>query len=100
MPFQKGRAGQYHPRKSFAVGGRERVRLSAWRVTLSDAIELELSGRFSSRGHVRLTAIDYMRASGRPGRSVTSLERIRGTEAVTLPRSGEAVEASPRQISA
>ncbi len=76
MGFEKGRLGVYHPRKTRAIGGRERVRVSAYRVTMSDGVELDLQGRWTSPGHARLRALEYMDLTRRPGRTVTSTQRI------------------------
>lgn len=61
--FQKGQAPP--PRRNFAVGGKERVRVSAWKVTLPDGVVLELQGRFTSKGHVKLHVLDYLKLTKR-----------------------------------
>lgn len=76
MGFEAGHVGVYHPRKSFAVGGRERVRPKRYLVTMSDGTELELEGRFTSDGHVRLMALDYMERTKRRGRTVAMVRKL------------------------
>jgi hypothetical protein len=71
--FQKGQAPP--PRRNFAIGGRERVRVSAYRIKFDDGTELELQGRYTSPGHGKLQALDYMDARNRKS-EIASIEKI------------------------
>jgi hypothetical protein len=85
MPFIKGHVGIYHPRKTAAVGGRERVRVSRWTVTIEGpdgtTVSLDLQGRYTSAGHVRLHVGDYLRLTKRPDWRIAAVEKQKTLDA-------------------
>lgn len=83
--FKRGQTGIYHPRKSFAVGGKERVHVSQWEAKVKGdevtvPVTLELQGRYTSAGHVRLHVLDYLKNTKREDWRILSVEKMAGID--------------------